>query len=75
MGTLHIIDKLYGDKRILWEPENKKDIEKAKKTFEEKIKEGWLAYGYKKGKAIAEQLFEFSTLFERIVLQQPMVGG
>jgi len=75
MAMLHIIDKVHGDKRIQWEPENKKDLKKVEKILKEKLKDGWLAYGYKVGKKIAEQIRKFDPSFDRIVVTPPFAGG
>lgn len=75
MAILHILDKQLGDKRIQWEPEDKKDVEKVKQMVQEKIKAGWLVSGFKAGQKVGTLLRGFDKAFDRIVLQEPMVGG
>ena len=74
LAILHIISQ-EGDKRIQWQPDDEKDIAKIKKLIQEKIKDGWLVYGFKAGKKIGTLLRGFDKAFDRIVLQQPFVGG
>jgi hypothetical protein len=41
MGELRVLDKEHGDLKITWDPSNKRDIETAKKTFEDLIGKGF----------------------------------
>lgn len=75
MATLYVMDKIKGDKRIQWELGNKRDVNKAKKLFSQKIKDGFLAVGYKAGEKTGTVIKEFSEQFDRIVLQMPLAGG
>lgn len=75
MSVLHIIDKMHGDKRIQWEGDNKKDIGKIKRILREKLKAGWLAYGFKGDDKTGKQLRGFDPSFDRIVLQRPFAAG
>lgn len=75
MPMFHIVDKLKGDKRIHWEPDNKKDISKVKKLFDQKLKDGYLAYTFDEESKQARQIREFDETADRIVLQPPMGGG
>lgn len=75
MAILHIIDPKLGDKRIQWQPDDKKDISKIKNLIEEKMKAGWLVYGFKAGDKIGKLMRGFDKAFDRIVLQEPFVGG
>ena len=75
MPTLFVIDRVKGDKRIQWEEQNKKDIAKAKRLFNQKLKDGWLAFGFKEGEKDGDMLRQFSEEYDRIIMQPPFAGG
>jgi len=75
VAVLSVLDKLKGDKRVQWDKGNEQDVEKAKKLFDEKKKEGFMAWGYKKGLENPFLLHEFDEDCDRIVMTPPPIGG
>jgi len=73
---LHIIDKFYGDKRLIWRADDKESKAKAIEEFKERLKKGWLAFKVDpdnpgKGTLIKD----FDENAEKIVLTPPVAGG
>lgn len=75
MHVLEIMHNKLGDKKIFWEEDNKKDISKAEKLFKEKIKDGFMAFGYKAGEKLGKLIRGFDPTFDRIVLTPAPMGG
>ena len=44
MAMLRIIDKMYGDKQLVWRADDKDSKSKAIEEFKERLKKGWLAF-------------------------------
>lgn len=75
MPVLHIMTPFDGDKRVKWEKENKKDVKKVKRLFSEKIKDGFLAFGYMAGEKTGKIIKKFDEAFDRILLIPAPAGG
>jgi hypothetical protein len=81
MADLHVIEKLgskdAGDKHVQWDKDSKRDLEKVRALFEEKLKppNNFIAYGWKKNVPSPFQLFEFDPACDRIVMRPPIIGG
>jgi hypothetical protein len=73
MSELRVLGK-GGDMKISWNRENKKEVDAAKETFEQRIKEGWSAFGDKFGSK-GDKIKSFDEYAERIVLVPPISGG
>jgi len=76
MAMLRIIDRLYGDKQLVWRADDKESKEKALQEFKDRIKQGWLAFipkgdNPKQGK----QIRDFDENAETIVMTPPVAGG
>lgn len=76
MAMLHIIDKFYGDKRLIWRADDKESKTKAIEEFKERLKKGWLAFKVNiddphKG----TMLREFDESAEKIIMTPPPAGG
>lgn len=64
-----------GDTKLEWDPDNSKEVEAAKKSFEENKKKGFKAFRmYDDGKK-GEQLDKFDPYAEKILFVPPIVGG
>ena len=76
MGELRVLDKEHGDLKITWDPSNKRDIETAKKTFEDLIGKGFMAWDVgpncKKGD---NEIKEFDPNLGRIIITTPVKKG
>jgi hypothetical protein len=65
-----------GDTKLMWDRGNKAEVDNARRTFRDLMKDGYLAYKArgKKGDQ-GEQIREFDPDAERIILVRPPVGG
>lgn len=65
-----------GDTKIIWDSENRDEVDNARRTFEDLTKKGYLAFKVKgeKGEK-GEQVRTFEAGLERLILVPPMVGG
>ena len=78
---MRIMDKKLGDRVIKWRPGDTESRKKAKKIFDEHIKNGGLAYRYRDKLSDGEVIHEFDPEADRIammpkmVLSPPMAGG
>lgn len=75
MHTMRIMSPTHGDEHVPWDPADEKAVAKAKKKFDEAIKQGKLAYAVTEGKANkGEQIKEFVASLKEIIIV-PMVAG
>lgn len=74
-GFMSTLDRS-GDTRIMWDKGNKTEVENARRTFRDLLKDGYMAYRAvgKKG-AQEEVIREFDADAERIILVRQLVGG
>lgn len=73
---LYIVDKFYGDKRLVWRGDDKESKNKAVEEFKERLDRGWLAFKVdpdipSKGTMIKE----FDETAGKIVMTPPVAGG
>jgi hypothetical protein len=76
MAMLFVVDKLYGDKRLVWRADDEKSKNKAVDEFKDRLKRGWLAFKIDPNKPgnRGTQIKEFDENAEKIVMT-PGVGG
>lgn len=74
--TLHITNES-GDTRLMWDPENRREVATARAAFNQAKAEGMLAYGVKKnGDAkTGEVIREFNPELGKIVMVRQLQGG
>ena len=76
MAMLHIIDKFYGEKRLIWRADDKESKAKAIEEFKERLKKGWLAFRVNPDDPTkGTMLKEFDENADTIVLTPPVGGG
>lgn len=76
MGTLKILDRELGDKRVTWDKGKVEEVELARAEFEFLTKEKkYLAYRPGKGGEPGEKLDEFDPLLEEVILRPQLAGG
>jgi hypothetical protein len=76
MAMLHIVDKFYGDKRLIWRADDKESKAKAIEEFKERLKKGWLAFKLNpEDPHKGEMLREFDESAEKIVMTPPVAAG
>lgn len=76
MAYLHILNAMLGDKKIVWREKDKSSLQKARETFENLLKKGWLAFKLdpenpSKGKLLTK----FDEKAEKIIMTPPATGG
>lgn len=75
MPTMKIASAREGDRRISWDKGKKHEVEDAKATFDNHVKQGgYLAYRVEDGKK-GTQIRDFDPAAEEIILVPQMVGG
>lgn len=73
MGEMRAINST-GDTKVTWDSENPREVEAARKSFEEYMSKGFTAYkGKDQGRG--KKLTAFDPDLEFIVLVPPAVGG
>lgn len=74
MGKMQIMD-VTGDIKVEWNPDNKKEVEAAEKSFNEYVDKGFKAYRiYDDGKK-GESITKFDKFAEKILFVVPVAGG
>lgn len=73
-GEMSIIDHT-GDTKLMWDSDNKDEVDDARRTFNDLRKKNYLAYEVKKKGGKGEIMDELDPRVERIILSPPMVGG
>lgn len=73
--SMHTLDAS-GDTKVLWDRDNDDEVSSARRTFNELLGKGYLAYKAegKRGEK-GEQIREFDRTAERIILVKPSQGG
>ena len=71
--TLMVGDTIDGELRLTWSKDNDEEVARARATFDEYLKKGWLAIGESADQK--KQIFRFDPDLEKIVLAPLMMGG
>jgi len=76
MALMHIIDRMLGDKKIVWREDDKDSLKKAREIFKEKLMAGWLAFKIDpKNPKEGKMLRDFDEKAPKIILTPPVGGG
>jgi hypothetical protein len=73
--VLIIPSKVLGDERVVWDPDDKKSLEKAKERFKELIRAGWAAFKLQRDLTTGDHITEFDPKAKKILMVAPMQGG
>jgi hypothetical protein len=74
-GEMAILDGS-GDTKIIWNSDNEDEVENAKRTFYNLVKEKkYLAFSVDKKGEKGEQVKTFDPDMEKLILVPPMKGG
>lgn len=74
-GTMHELHDT-GDQRVMWDRTVPDEVAAARKTFDDLMKKGYLAYKAEgKRGSQGEQIRRFDPDAERIILVKPSQGG
>ena len=74
MGTMRVIDQT-GDTKIIWDADQKAEVEAARDTFNKLRKKNYNAYAVKKDGEKGSIITEFDPAAEKIIMAPPMAGG
>ncbi len=74
MGEMAVMGR-QGDTKIIWSPDNKPEVEAAKKTFDDLRAKGYLAFAVEADGSKGKQIFSFEPHAAKIILSPPMRGG
>jgi hypothetical protein len=75
MSEMAIMDRS-GDTKLIWDPDNADEVANAKRTFDDLLKKGFMAFkveGRKGDKG--EQIKTFDPKAEKLILTPAMAGG
>lgn len=65
-----------GDTKLIWDSENKDEVDNARETYNRLRKKGYVAFAVKgKNGDKGEQLKDFDPEAERIIMAPPLVAG
>ena len=64
-----------GDTKLIWDSDNRDEVENARKTFKDLKKKGFLAYSVSKKGDKRDVMHEFDEDAERIIMSPQMRGG
>jgi hypothetical protein len=74
MGEMATLGR-HGDVRVMWDPNSPAETMMARKTFDEMVGKGHLAFAVKGDGAKGKQIREFDPDAEKIILAPAMQGG
>lgn len=74
MGELRYLSSL-GDTKLIWNSDDKDEVEAAKETFDRLKKKGFMAFSVKKDGGKGKKITEFDAAAERIILTPGLQGG
>lgn len=64
-----------GDTKVIWDKNNKAEVDAARASFDSLRGKGYLAYTVKKDGTPDQQIHAFDANAERIILSPPLQGG
>ena len=75
MGTMQKMDGS-GDTKIVWDPDNREEVENAKKTFDDLVKnKKFAAFTVKKGGEKHKRIYTFDKFEEKLIMVPQFQGG
>lgn len=73
-GKMHVMDES-GDTKVIWDSKNEDEVAAARKTFNDLMKKGYIAYAVGKDGEKDRVVKEFDETSERLILAKPIRGG
>jgi hypothetical protein len=64
-----------GDKKEIWDPDNRDEVDAARETYNRLVKKGYLAFKVKRDAEKGSQIHEFDPDAGKMILCPPVVGG
>lgn len=76
MGAMKVLDRELGDKRVSWDKGKSHEVDAAKREFDYLVKEkGYFAYKPGRRGEPGDQVREFDSTLEELILIPQKVGG
>jgi hypothetical protein len=75
MGELRVADKVAGDLKVIWNPENSDEVKAAEEQFNKLIKKNFIAFKVGKGGEKGKKITEFDADLEMIIMAPMLKGG
>jgi hypothetical protein len=69
------VDVQHGDTKIMWDPDNKDQVDSAQRTFDDLTRKNYWAYKTDKEGNRSERVMTFDKKAERLILMPRPVGG
>jgi hypothetical protein len=73
-GAMAVMDGT-GDTKVVWDKNNRDEVDTARSSFDKLRAKGYLAYSVKKNGDPDVQIHTFDPNAERIILSPPLQGG
>ncbi len=74
-SEMAVLDRT-GDTKIMWDSDNKDEVDAARKTFDDLVKvKKMMAFKVKKSGKQGEQIKEFDPSAERLIIMPALQGG
>lgn len=73
-SELCVLDQT-GDTKLMWNSDNKDEVDAAKEMFDKLKKKGYLAFSVKANGDKGEAITKFDADAEKIIMAPPAVGG
>lgn len=74
MGEICVMDSS-GDVRTIWNPNNTREVENARRTFEDLTSQNYHAFRVLEGGDQGERMDDFDETAGKIIMVPQMVGG
>lgn len=75
MGQISVIDRKAGDIKVEWDPNKPDEVKHARKTFDEWLAKGYLAYSVVGTERKGDVIRRFDPYAEKIILAPRVAGG
>lgn len=75
MGEMAIMDRVAGDLKVIWDPDNDDEVAAARAQFDTLRGKGYLAYTVGDRGRKGTQIRAFDAAAEKMILAPPLVGG
>jgi len=74
-NEMSVLDPREGDLKVIWDPDNKEEVEMARETFNKMKKKGFAAYQVDDDGGKTEFLTKFDPSVEKMILSPIPSGG
>lgn len=74
MGELRCLSKV-GDTKVIWDPENRDEVDAAEEQFNTLIEKGFKAFSVSKNGRKGKEIFDFDPDAGKIIMVPTIVGG